>query len=196
MVEKKIAGVTCHLNQTLLHRFTASLRKEWLVILLPEITLNFSRVKLKGKYSHLFIASKTGNTVTNGCGTGNGWNSVGKYGAVLGRHPSVPRPDKFIQDSRHGAWHCQVHLLGYPQRIPLGCTASLGEPHQRAVPSACPPYVQIPTPSRSAHLSFIIILSFVFRLHCELFEGSRPVSSVFLQFTPFLPCQKAFWPLS
>lgn len=169
MAEKKIAGVTCHLNQTLLHRFTVSLRKEWLVILLPEITLNFSQVKTKGKYSHLFIASKTGNTVTNGYGIGNGWNSTGSYGAVLGRYLSVPRPDKFIQDSRHCAWHCQVHLLGHPQGISLGVHSFSGA----TPPESCP---QCLSSLCSDHLPFkiisplIIILSFVFRLLWALQE--------------------------
>lgn len=196
MAEKKIAGMTCHLNQTLLHRFTVSFRKEWLVSLLPEITLNFSQVKIKGKYSHLFISSKTGNTVTNGCGIGNGWNSTGNYGAALGRYSSVPRPDMLIQDSRRCTWHCQVHLLEHPEGISLGVHSFSG----RTPPDSCPQCLSSlcsdHLPSRSAHLSFIIILSLLFRLHFELFEGSRAVSSVISQFTLFLPCQKAFWPLS
>lgn len=107
----------------------------------------------------------------------------------MARHPSVTRPGKFIQDSRHCAWHCQVHFLGDAQGTSLEVHSfSEGTP-----PESCPQCLsslsspQITSPLRSAHLSFIIILSLVFRLHFELFEGSRPVSSVILRCALFLP---------
>lgn len=46
---------------------------------------------------------------------------------------------------------------------------------------------QITSPSRSALLSLTITLAFAFRLHFQLFQGSRQVSSVILKLTLFLP---------
>lgn len=172
MVEKKIAGVTCHPNQALVHRFTISLGKEWLdVILLPEITPNSNQVKLKGKYSHLFTASKTGSAVTDVYRRGKQWNEIGRYVAVLGRRPSATRPGKFSRGSRHCAWHHRVHLLGDPPGPRWGCTASLGEGTPPESSSECLPSPQLTSPSQSAHLSFTITLVFVFRLHFEFFQA-------------------------